>query len=218
MGFRFLTVFAALAIQCFAIGINVDTVFTSNGAGNPSSRFAIKNTSTTDTVYIDSVSIRKMSLPVACTEVGFEDSIKHKIYISEPRGNPNDTFSVSPLMTRLKIPPKDSLVFIRAMVGTCILCVNVQAGAYDDQCILKVTFIPNKGAKDSVVFIGPKITGGTKFPTRSNVPVSGKQSAAASIYDLSGRRIDKLAGMKHGVHIASHGLQGGSVKRVMVGE
>jgi hypothetical protein len=85
-----------------------------------------------------------------------------------------------------------------------------------DQCVLKATFVPNKGARDSAVFIGPKITMGTIYQSRSHSSVLGKKNTAMKLFDLSGRYVGKTASRKPGVYIASYGRQGGLAKRVMV--
>jgi hypothetical protein len=128
-------------------------------------------------------------------------------------GNHDSTF-LSRLATPLSIPPKGSLVLIRAVVGNCLYCVGVNNPIASDQCILKATFIPNKGAKDSIVFVGPRLTGGTKSPIRSKTVVSGKASSSMRLYDLSGRCVDKMSVRKCGVYISTYG-QGILEKKVM---
>ena len=211
MGIRFMVVLAGLAWQCCAIQINVDTVFTSNGT-----RFTIKNTSNVDTVYIDSVYVHNLSPLMVCTEIGFQDSVSQRFEIIYKVRTINDSMFVAASTYRMSIAPRDSLVLTNAGVGSCLMCVGVQARNYGDQCILKATFVPNKGAKDSVVFIGPRISGGTKFKTHSNLPVFGKGTAAMKLYDLSGRCIDKMTGRKTGVYIATYGRQGALLIKLMM--
>jgi len=157
---------------------------------------------------------------MVCTQIAFKDS--------GPQGNcsfynftqgtyrTTDGFAVSMLLCPLVIVPHDSMILTGAMVGSCLLCTEVQARSYSDQCIIKAIFIPNKGARDSAVFIGPRISGGTKFATTSKVISSDKVTSAMKLYDLSGRCVDKMTGRKHGVYIATYGRQGVLTKKILI--
>jgi hypothetical protein len=117
----------------------------------------------------------------------------------------------------MSIAPRDSLVLVNTMIGSCIWCVGVQASNDLDQCILKATFVPNIGARDSLILIGPRISSGTKLKSGSILPVLAKQTAPMKLYDLSGRCVDKLSVRKYGVYIATYG-QGNLVKKLMIGD
>jgi hypothetical protein len=223
MGVRFMVVLAGLVWQCFAIQINVDTVFTSSfpwRMPDSGARFTIRNTNSVDTIYIDTVYIRKLSSLIGCNEISFQDSVSQSGNAIRSRMitiNNNDTVYVSRPDSPILIPPHDSLIMIHTIVGNCLWCTGIQAANYSsDQCVLKATFIPSKGARDSVVFIGPKVSMGTKFKTHSNLPMLGKGTTAMKLYDLSGRYIDKAAGRKTGVYIETYGRQGALIKKLMI--
>jgi len=197
-----------LAWQCWAIQINVDTLLTSSSPYDPTAHLTIKNTDNVDTIYIDSICVCKLSPFVVCNQIGFQDSAHLCcLDIISPTGTINDSCYVA--ASYLSIAPHDSLVLRNIIVGNCLNCTGVQASNYSDQCILKAIFIPNKGARDSVVLIGPRISGGTKFKTSSNLPVLARQSATLKLYDLSGRCVDRMTGKKTGIFIATCGGQVG---------
>lgn len=225
MGIRFLGILAALAWQCCAIEIKVDTVFTKGyplSGADTGARFTIRNTSTIDTVSIDTVYLRKLSPLLGCDEIGFVDSASHGINAIRSgykRIIDNDTFFVSRPDNPILIVPRNSRVLTNVMVGNCMWCTSVQAGNFStDQCVFKVMFVPNKGARDSVVLIGPKITMGTIYKSRSNPSVLGKRNSAMKLYDLSGRNIDIKSSRKPGVYIATYGRQADFSKKVLVNE
>jgi hypothetical protein len=47
-------------------------------------------------------------------------------------------------------------------------------------------------------------------------PVLNKATGAMKLYDLSGRRIDKMTGRKTGVYIATYGRQGALIKKLVI--
>jgi hypothetical protein len=210
-------VLLALAWQCRAIEITPSVVNTvSNFSADTGARFTIKNTSAVDSITIDTVIIRKLSPTVECYQIGFTDSASGRMNSSYIVGSYDSTF-VSRLGTPLSIPPKGSLVLIRAMVGNCLYCVGIAGTSASDQCILEATFVPTKGARDSAIFIGPRLTGGTKSKIQSRAVVSGRLSSSMRLYDLSGRCVDKMSVRKSGVYISTYG-QGILEKRVMFGD
>jgi hypothetical protein len=219
VGIRFLGILAALAWQCCAIEIKVDTVFTTNH-WNPNARFTIKNPSAVNIVFIDSVSIRNLSTTgMFCTQIEFLDSKNQRAIFSWPVGYKNDTSYASKLSYQIRIAPLDSLVLTNAVVGNCLGCVGILAGGYStDQCILKATFLPNSGARDSVVFIGPPITDEIKMMPHSKMSSLGKEISPVKLYDLSGRNIDIKSSRKPGVYIATYGRQADFSKKVLVSE
>jgi len=92
----------------------------------------------------------------------------------------------------------------------------VKAGGYADQCILKTMFVPNSGARDSMVLIGPRVSGGTKYKVHSRLPMLDKDAGPMKLYDLSGRCIDKMKVRRTGVYIATYGPQGVLSKKLMI--
>ena len=227
MGIRFMVVLAGLAWQCCAIQINVDTVFTYSypwRMPDSGARFTIRNISTVDTVSIDTVYIRKLSPLLGCDEIGFVDSASQGINAIRSEFGikkiiNNDTFYVSRPDNPILIAPSNSRVLIDVIVGNCLWCVGIQAGNYSsDQCVLKATFVPSKGARDSVVFIGPKISMGTKFKPHANLPVPAKETATMKLYDLSGRCVDKMTIRKNGVYIAAYGRHADVMIKLMIGD
>ena len=216
----------ALAWQCWAIEISVDTLLTSSSPYDATAHLTIKNTNTVDTVYIDSIYVCKLSPFIVCNQIGFQDAAHDcclDIISPAPLPPINDSCYVATKILGygssylMSIAPHDSLVLRNVVVGSCLNCSGVRASSYSDQCILKATFVPNKGARDSVVFIGPRITGGTKFKAQSNVVVPEKSASPMKLYDLSGRCVDKLSVRKHGVFIATYG-HGNLVRKLMISD
>jgi len=82
-----------------------------------------------------------------------------------------------------------------------------------DQCILKATFIPNKGAKDSIVFVGPGSLA-EQSPRFDQDSCFWQGVFVMRLYDLSGRCVDKMSVRKCGVYISTYG-QGILEKKVM---
>jgi hypothetical protein len=214
----------ALAWQCWGIEINVDTVFSAGPQGDTTACFTIKNTSAIETVYVDSIYIYKLSPLVICSDIAFQDPahVAFCVDVISPLKTTTDSVYIATKVwgcysSYLTIAPHDSLMLKNVQVGECLGCVGVQANSYNDQCILKAIFVPNNGARDSVVLIGPRISGGTKSPIRSKIVVSGKASSSMKLYDLSGRRIDKVSIRKSGVYISTYGV-GILEKKVIFGD
>ena len=218
MRIKFMVVLAGVAWQCCAIQINVDTVFTSAFSGTvPGTQFIIRNTSAIDTAFIDSIYM----ITKYASSITFGTAMHPYMYEFMPSTFINDSFSIatnefkSPTC-RLFLSPNDSLVLTNSYIAVQV--VGVQGSNYSVyDCFLKATFIPNIGARDSVVFIGPCNPTGTKFGTvQSKVPVLNRGTGTMKLYDLSGRHIDKMTVKKSSVYIATYGPQGALIKKLII--
>jgi hypothetical protein len=232
--YLWLALLLSLAWQCPAIEITPDTVFTSsNESVDTGAKFIIKNTSQVDTIFVDTILFHRMSSVRFGGGIAFCDTAHHYVYHVNPAME-NDSFFIATSSfywwitcsgnckvfdtRRLLLPPRDSLVLTNTTLRVLVSAVaDKAANILPDQCILKAIFVPNKGSRDSVIFVGPQIVDGIKQGVRSNVPKAVKQTSAIRFYDLSGRCVDKVSFRKSGVYISTYG-QGILEKKVMFGE
>jgi hypothetical protein len=218
MDYRIAVFVAGLVWYCSAIEIDVDTVYTLYQP-NAAAKLTIRNTSLTDSVYIDTLYVRDLSPIVNCDEIGFQSNARYGLSYDEfyPVKYINDTFFISkPANSRLGIRQGDSLILDKIEIGGCLRCVGIKGAIYPEQCILKALFIPTRGSKDSVVFIGPRISGGTKFKSSPNRAAIAKAIAGVELYDLSGRRVANAKSMKRGVYLLISTRQGVVGKRLLI--
>lgn len=192
----------ALSWQCWAIEINVDTVFTSSTSNaNTGARFAIRNPSA-DTVSIYRIDIHNLSPLATCSALEFVDSADNIFNETTMGTDSAGMVSTAPII-KMSIPPLDSLVLINTIINNCDACVCPPS--YGNGCVIKALFLPNEGTTDSVILIGPKPLNVRNFDSYSNLPLLSNQAGAKKLYDLSGRCIDRLSVRRYGVFIATYG-------------
>lgn len=208
------TLKTALVITCLlpfaagAIQIQQDTAFSCSG-GNcgpfppPRETLTIVNPSLTDTITIDSIYLRQLA-PTLCPQIasdwsrnipwgygGYGTLHQDSVIVDKPE---SPTWAI-------KIPPNSSFI-THFVVGSCLWCVSVNSAQYADQCVIMATFFPNKGARDSVVLIGPRISGGTKDAAKT-LNVSVLQDADIEVFDCHGRRVSSVN--RTGIYMITNG-------------
>jgi|GEM_PF-2883049 hypothetical protein len=196
-----------LPCALFAIEIPQDTAFSCGGGycgpvPPPRDTLAIVN-SLVDTVTIDSIYLRQLAATV-CPQIASDYSMNPPWGYFGYGTLHQDSVTVDKPMSptwAIKIPP--GAVFVtHFVVGSCLWCVSVNGEQYADQCVIMATFFPSKGARDSVVLVGPRISGGTKYGVRASKS-SALPNAGVTVFDCHGRLISSVR--RTGIYLITNG-------------